>query len=234
MTTELNQFGTIEYRRSLKASRIAVRILPDKLIVTLPVTKSASEANHFILEHKEKIAAKQLKIRNRNQNGQLTEEKGYSTLSFKVELHKASRKDVFFNFAAGLLRIEYPQEADLSSDKVQQVCWKGIHYFMRKEAKRLLPARVDELAHEHGFSYKDVKIQSGKTRWGSCSAQQNINLSFFLMLLTPELVDYVILHELCHTREMNHGERFWKLMDEVTDGKTQQYRRELKKYHIPE
>lgn len=234
MAPELQQFGNIEYKRSLKATRIAVRIRPDGLLVTLPVSKSPSEANSFILSIQERIIQKQKRIQSRNQSSELTQELGYSTLSFKVELLKANRKDVFFQFSDKILKIEYPHDADLKSIKVQQACWKGIHYFMKKEAKRLLPSRVEYLAKLHGFTFKDVKIQSGKTRWGSCSSQKNINLSFHLMLLSPELVDYVILHELCHTREMNHGDKFWKLMDGVTNGMTKKYRNEIKKYHIPE
>lgn len=234
MIAELKQFGTIEYKKSLRASRIAVRIRPEGLVVTLPLTKSPAEANIFILENKIRILQKQQRVRNRQQQSELTLENGLRTLSFKVELTPCQRKDVFFQFSEGILKIEYPEEADLTSLKVQQVCWKGIHYFMKKEAKRLLPSRVDQLAKQHGFTYTDVKIQSGRTRWGSCSSRKNINLSLHLMMLTPELVDYVILHELCHTREMNHGERFWKMMDEVTGGKTMVYRNELKKYHIPE
>jgi len=234
MKPELKQFGSIEYKRSLRASRISVKIRPEGLHVILPVTKSPSDADNFILSNLGKILQKQKRIQQRHQDSRLTDENDFTTLSFKVKLNKADRKDLFFNFSDGILRIDYPADADLSSDRVQQVCWKGIHYFMKKEAKRLLPARVEQLAEKFGFAYTDVKIQSGRTRWGSCTGRKNINLSFYLMLLTPELVDYVILHELCHTREMNHGDRFWKLMEAVTEGKTQRYRNELKKYHIPE
>jgi len=234
MIAELKQFGTIEYKRSLRANRIAVRIRPEGLLVTLPVTKTQAEAHAFILANELRILQKQQRVRHRQQRSELSVENGLKTLSFKVELHPSQRKDVFFQFSEGILKIEYPEDADLSLSKVQQVFWKGIHYFMKKEAKRLLPARVEQLATKHDFSYTDVKIQSGRTRWGSCSSRKNINLSFYLMMLTPELVDYVILHELCHTREMNHGDRFWKLMDEVTAGKTKAYRNELRKYHIPE
>jgi len=62
---------------------------------------------------------------------------------------------------------------------------------------------------------------------------KSINLSLYLMLLTAPLIDYVILHELCHTKEMNHGIRFWKLMDKVTESKSKELRAQLKKYHMP-
>ena len=85
-------------------------------------------------------------------------------------------------------------------------------------------------ALQHNLSYKSVKINSSSGRWGSCSARGNINLSYFLVLLPKHLIDYVLLHELAHTREMNHGERFWALLDGMTDGKAQLLRSELRKY----
>ena len=75
-----------------------------------------------------------------------------------------------------------------------------------------------------------MKINSSKGRWGSCSARKAINLSYYLVLLPKHLIDYVLLHELCHTREMNHGERFWALLNSVTDGKALELREELKQY----
>jgi predicted metal-dependent hydrolase len=234
MAPDLNQFGTIQYKRSLRASRISVRIQPDGLLVTLPLSTSKSAANSFIISMQERIKQKQQRLKVRHQGNKLTEEEPYTTLSFKVRIEKKERNTVFFNLENSVLRIELPLDVDIEQQEAQEVCWKGIYYFMKKEARRLLPGRVDQLAIRHGFRYKDVKIQSGKTRWGSCSSNQNINLSFYLMLLPPELVDYVILHELCHTREMNHGDKFWKLMDDVTDGRTDQYRKALKRYHIPQ
>ena len=96
-----------------------------------------------------------------------------------------------------------------------------------------MPDRVKQLAEKYKFRYSSVKIQPSKTRWGSCSRERSINLSQYLLLLPAHLVDYVILHELCHTIEMNHGPRFWKLMDEVTDGQSKTLRAGLKDYHMP-
>ncbi len=103
---------------------------------------------------------------------------------------------------------------------------------LRYEANRILPERLKRLAEKYRFIYKGVTIRCTRSRWGSCSSQKNINLSCFLMLLRSRLIDYVCLHELCHTIEMNHSERFWALMDQVTETKARALRNELKKHHM--
>ncbi|MEA4981643.1 MAG: SprT family zinc-dependent metalloprotease [Paludibacter sp.] len=231
--SELNVFGKIEFVKSNRANRISVRILADGLRVSLPHRSSEKEAVRFILSEKEKILNKQRRIKAKKTSTIISENHELKTLTFIIKIMPADRNDVFFYMKEGILRIEYPESADITSDEVQQACWNGINYFLRKEAKRILPQRVKELAGEFGFSFSGVKIQSSKTRWGSCSKEQNINLSFYMMLLPQHLVDYVILHELCHTKEMNHGERFWQLMDEVTAGKTKKLRAEMKRYAMP-
>ena len=101
---------------------------------------------------------------------------------------------------------------------------------LRRNAKIILPPRLYMLSMQHNLPYKSVKINSSSGRWGSCSAQGNINLSYYLVLLPKHLIDYVLLHELAHTREMNHGKRFWALLDRMTDGRAQALRTELRKY----
>ena len=103
---------------------------------------------------------------------------------------------------------------------------------LRIKAKSVLPARLKSLAKKHKFSYSAVKISKSRTRWGSCSSKKTINLSFYLMILPEHLADYVLLHELCHTVYMNHGIEFWKLLDQITDGKANQLRKELRSYHM--
>lgn len=88
------------------------------------------------------------------------------------------------------------------------------------KAKRKLTRRLKHLAKKHGFTYNRVSIRNQKTRWGSCSHQNNINLNMKLVKLPDELMDYVILHELVHTRFKNHSSDFWAEMDRlVGDGK---------------
>lgn len=230
---ELNVFGKVEFVRSNRAHRITVKILSDGLRVSLPYRSSETEATRFILNNQDTILSKQARIRARRINTVITIEKQISTRTFTIKAKYADRADVFFSLKDGFLLIEVPNDADICSSQVQEVCWNGVNYFLKKEAKRILPEQVKKLADQYGFKYSSVKIQSSKTRWGSCSKTQSINLSFYLMLLPSHLANYVILHELCHTVEMNHGERFWKLMDDVTGGRTKKLRAEMKRFAIP-
>ncbi len=85
----------------------------------------------------------------------------------------------------------------------------------RNEAKLFLSERTRELADMYGFSYNRLTVRNQRTRWGSCSSRDNISLNMQLMRLRRELRDYVILHELAHTRHKNHSSRFWAALDEV-------------------
>lgn len=88
----------------------------------------------------------------------------------------------------------------------------------REEAKKRLITRLAELAGKHGFSYNRVFIRNQRTRWGSCSVKNNISLNIKLASLPEELADYVILHELVHTRIKNHGKSFWETLDCLMEG----------------
>lgn len=80
---------------------------------------------------------------------------------------------------------------------------------LKQEAAHLLPQRIETLAALHAFTYRTVAIKQLKARWGSCNSQKDITLSCYLMQLPWELIDYVLLHELVHTRVMAHGKPFW-------------------------
>ncbi len=86
---------------------------------------------------------------------------------------------------------------------------------LRRQAKAYLPGRLAELAAQHGFSYNQVRIKHNVSNWGSCSVKKNINLNLNLMRLPAELQDYVMLHELCHLKYMNHGKEFHALLESV-------------------
>ncbi len=80
------------------------------------------------------------------------------------------------------------------------------------DAKRKLKAKMNKLADQHGFTYNRVSFRNQRTRWGSCSTNNDISLNIKLALLPEDLIDYVILHELVHTRVKNHAPGFWEEM----------------------
>ncbi len=95
------------------------------------------------------------------------------------------------------------------SPAVQQRALRARSRALRRQATDQLPARLATLAARDGFSYHSVQIKSLKRRWGSCSSEGIITLNLYLMNLPWQLIDYVLLHELTHTRHMNHSPGFW-------------------------
>ena len=86
---------------------------------------------------------------------------------------------------------------------------------LREEASALLPEKLSRLAVRYGFAYGRVCIKHNSSNWGSCSAKGNINLNLNLVRLPGPLCDYVLLHELCHLRHLDHGPRFHELLERL-------------------
>lgn len=99
------------------------------------------------------------------------------------------------------------------------------------EARRLLLGRLRELADRHGYRFNKATVKNQQTLWGSCSRRDNINLNVNLLRLPEELRDYVILHELVHTRHKNHSRAFWCELDQLV-GSGKRLQRQLRAYRL--
>ena len=97
------------------------------------------------------------------------------------------------------------------------------------EARKFLVQKLKTLAEQHGFKVGNVSVRKQKTRWGSCSVNNNISLNINLIHLPQQLATYVILHELLHTRIKNHGRQFWRKLDELV-GDARLLRSQLNEY----
>lgn len=90
------------------------------------------------------------------------------------------------------------------------------HYTDHKEAARqVIHARLEYWNKHYNLTYKRVAIRNQRRSWGSCTSLGNLNFSYKILFLPPELADYIVVHELCHLKELNHGEKFWSLVTET-------------------
>ena len=207
---EDKELGPLFVRVNARARRLTFRTKEDGIYVTVPPRTSLAEIENAIEQLRPRLkAAIQKQVRK------------LIDLDYRIDTE-------FFKLT--LVSGQRERFLSRSDEKLQAWLRNVIEEALRRNAKIVLPPRLYMLSMQHNLPYKSVKINSSSGRWGSCSAQGNINLSYYLVLLPKHLIDYVLLHELAHTREMNHGERFWDLLDRMTDGKAQALRAELRKY----
>lgn len=113
------------------------------------------------------------------------------------------------------LVLEMPYDTDFETEETIRIVKESAIAMLRYEAKKRLPSIVKEIADANGFKYSTVKINSAQTRWGSCSSKGSLNFSLFVMLMPLHLIRSVIVHELCHTKHMDHSTNFWALFDKT-------------------
>jgi len=101
-------------------------------------------------------------------------------------------------------------------------------YLQNKEkARKLISQKLAKYSHELTLEYNKLSIRDQKTRWGSCSKQGNLNFNYKIIFLPEHLQDYIIIHELCHLKELNHSKKFWNLVATICPN-YKNYRKELK------
>jgi predicted metal-dependent hydrolase len=122
-------------------------------------------------------------------------------------VYKPNQQSVTANVRANLITVS--SSHDLGNSLVQKKALDASEKALRIEAEHLLPIRLKSLAKQYGFEYKNVQIRKLVARWGSCSSTKTITLSYYLIQLPWHLIDYVIIHELIHTKHMHHGKEFW-------------------------
>lgn len=154
----------------------------------------------------------------------------FKARSFALKIEQHQRSDIRIQLLNGQLTVTYPESVHVTHPRVQECIRHGIEEALRREAKSFLPGRLAWLARQWNISYRNVTIKNLKSRWGSCSAQNNINLNLHLMRLPDHLIDYVLLHELCHVHEKNHGPGFWSRLDMMTNGQARALDRAMRDY----
>ena len=220
------ELGRIVVTPHKRAKRIIARRMGEFIRLTVPDRFNMNNIHAVLRELKPGI----MKL-SQPSTACITIEDVISTLTFDVYMVKDPFIDrLSISLKEGKLKLFFPVACDISQPANQKKIKEAIIHVLRREAKRVLPEKTAFFAQKEGFSYNQIRINSSRSRWGSCSAKKNINFSLFLLLLPERLIDYVVLHELAHTIEMNHGERFWQLLERLCDGKAKMLREEMKNY----
>jgi len=219
-------FGQIIIRTRSTARNISMRTKPDGLHVIVPpysltsrILSAIEEFRPQLLENWQKATPQTLDLNFR-----------IDTPCFRLHLEQSKLSHFMVRTKEEGITILCPPYVDFSQNSIQELLRNAIIRALKKSAQAYLPPLLNELAKHYGFRFKKVKITGSKSRWGSCSTTGNINLSCYLMLLPSHLMDYVLLHELTHTREMNHGPKFWEILHDLTEGKAKSLQAELKEF----
>ena len=223
------EFGRVHIRMTARAKHYSIKITKGEVWGIIPIDGDVNKLVDFIQSKRKEIKAILTK---RPAPSLIDEQTVMQTATFQLRIFRTERENFYMKLDDEILSIACPNDTVLIKEPVQDVLKNMMVRALRHEAKRVLPNRIIGLAKQHGFTLTGVKINSSRTHWGSCTGRKSVNLSLHLMILPWHLIDYVLLHELCHTIEMNHSERFWGLMNQVTDGKAMALRKELKQYHM--
>lgn len=222
----------ITYKTSPRAKYIRITVKGrDEVIVTLPngVTKSQAEA--FVQKNKKWIDDKLEQAKEKH--GDAPAEYGIGT-EFKTKLTvvkvlETEKEKPFLKQEKDFLGIYIPIGSYVERTEWQELIKTQIEEQLKREAKYFLVKRTRELSTLKGIKIGKVSIRTTKSRWGSCSHNDDISLSVYLMTLPDELIDYVICHELAHVKEKNHSKAFWAHLEMLLPG-AGKLDKEMKKY----
>lgn len=143
----------------------------------------------------------------------------FPDVAAEVKIIKSNRKTVSLQVNDDMtVTIRAPKH--ISKRKIDKIltekeAWILKHIKLISEALEYIPKRVEYYSKLVGVDYGRITIRNQKTRWGSCSSKGNLNFNCLLMLTPTEVLDYVVVHELCHRKEMNHSKAFWSEVEKV-------------------
>lgn len=202
------EFGKIQVRRSPRSTQVRLRVAPNgSLRASMPMY-----APIFLLKRLVKNSRDELRKMVKQAQPVIEYKNGQQVGKSHTLIVRGSTKLTVSRTKQQII-VNLPENKTLSSPDVVRKIRDISTVALRIEAKSYLPKRLDYLADRLGFSYERVRFSHASSRWGSCSSTGTISLNIALMKLPFELIDYVIIHELAHTVEMNHSPSFWALVE---------------------
>ncbi len=212
-----------EVRRSTRAKRLNLKVAQDKVRVSVPPNVSYADAKAFveskrdwIVKHVEAWRSQNLKTARKYETGEYLPFLGQSLPLFVQRTRTKDSGDgvrfrVKVKLSAEGFWLEMP--ADIPPEAYSSIARDILVKWYRKQAERIFRSRLDHYAGRMGLQYQRLSIREQKTRWGSCSSKKTISLNWRIVLAPEKVMDYLIVHELAHLRQMNHSPAFWSLVE---------------------
>lgn len=213
---ELSGIGEVKVRHSANIKFLSIRMAPGRGIwVNVPCGVSSKQVEKFVLEKRGWIEQNLSNIKVYEQDTGVGLKIG---AEIKTKLHvlkiaETQQVKAGYQIEGNVITLSIPAATDFS--RIEKTVQQFLLEIYTMECKQYLPKRVKYQAEKHGFKYARLSFRNNLSNWGSCSHDDNISLNIKLMKLPDEIIDYVILHELCHTVEKNHSADFWNLVRKV-------------------
>lgn len=207
-----SKIGKITIRRSIRSNSIKIKVAPNgSFIATMPYHTPL-----FLLKRLVNINLHKLSdMMEKSRLGIVYTHGSIIGRSHKLIVTESNDEKSYVK-KSGLILYLYLNKADnINDNHIQDLVKPYIIKALRSEAKNILPFRLNYFSKKHNLSYTKIRYSHAGSRWGSCSSRGVISLNIALMKLPPELTDYVICHELAHTKELNHSKSFWNLVESL-------------------
>ncbi len=219
-----DEFGDIAIKRSAKVRSITIRLAPNgQLYASAPRYAPLFLVRHSIVTNRQ--ALRQLLRQHAPHIYRDGDKIGKHHSIAIIRTQMVAQPTVCI--ARQKLLVSLPPKHTIDEPTVQCAIRREVATILRREAKAYLPQRLHELAARTSSTYQRIRFSHARTRWGSCSSTGTISLNIALMKLPDELIDYVLIHELCHTHHMNHSSAFWGLVEQY-DSHYRLHRQRLK------
>jgi predicted metal-dependent hydrolase len=225
ITLDIPDIGDVEFSKNARAKSIKIHINGSRVKVTYPRYISRAIAKSYVV-------SKKSWINDHKTNAHIFHSGDLIGKQHKLLLVSTVSQKITSKVSNDTLRINIPNHLNQQDPQVQTKIKTKIEKILKTECENLITNRLKDMAFENNMDFKSVNYKKLTRRWGSCDSKHNIIFNIYLVQLPWDLIDYVIVHELAHTVELNHSQGFWSKVESILpDYKTS---KKLLKDHSPE
>lgn len=207
-------------RRSQRAKKARIIVTAEKIEVVAPIGISERKIRDFVKQNHNWVETTRDKVKENKKNIKKLAPEQYKNGVFvpfkgkqaKIQLHQSSTNKIQIELEQDKINVFLPTE--IFSGNNSEVIRLALIDWMKQQACKAVENSVKLYAKKYNLYPRYIRVKTQKSRWGSCGIHNDINLNWLLILAPPEVLEYVVVHELCHIKERNHSAKFWLLVEQ--------------------